>query len=78
MNATRQRNRKTGKAPSKRIADVGHTAARKSAKRTGGQSYKLAGEASPQSFKLELHLSRMLYFFHHYLSCIYSIYNVIC
>lgn len=44
MNATRQRNRKTGKAPSKRIADVGHTAARKSAKRTGGQSYKLAGQ----------------------------------
>ena len=63
MNMARQRTKKTDKAPSKRIADVGQTGAKKSAKRTGGQSHKPAGEASPLSFRLELLLSRMQIFF---------------
>lgn len=82
MNMARQRTKKTDKAPLKRIADVSQTGAKKSAKRTGGQSHKPAGEASPLSFRLESLLSRMQYFFpffflHHCLSCIHSIYHVI-
>ncbi|XP_030973600.1 TSL-kinase interacting protein 1 [Quercus lobata] len=45
MNMARQRTKKTDKAPSKRIADVGQTGAKKSAKRTGGQSHKPAGQS---------------------------------
>ena len=78
MNMARQRTKKTDKAPSKRIADVSQTGAKKSAKRTGGQSQKPAGEASPLSFRLESLLSIMLFFFlRHCLSCIHSIYHVI-
>lgn len=77
MNMARQRTKKTDKAPSKRIADVSQTGAKKSAKRTGGQSQKPAGEASPLSFRLESLLSIMLFFFFFFpssLSKLYSLY----
>jgi hypothetical protein len=45
MNAARQRNRKADKAPSKCMADIDCTGKKKSTKRTGGESYKSAGEA---------------------------------
>lgn len=45
MNAARQRIRKADKAPSKCMADIDRTGAKKSTKRTGGQSCKSAGQA---------------------------------